>query len=169
MSGRSGRSILDGCSRQTTKPYLGWRSQENVGSDSRCSGRNTPNERLANSLRRSQQSNLDRFGQSSYGGGGSGGYSAAGHRHSRGATPGPAEWFVHDSIRSVSSAIAEFCKADDVPAAPLSAEEKLRRRRGRTQVRVEPSYGPKSRLVWLESSFVSSTTNVNKEGNSTQL
>jgi hypothetical protein len=92
-----------------------------------------------------------------------------GHRYSRESTPGPAEWFVHDSIRSVSSAIAEFCKADDVPLVPLSTEEKVRRRRGRTQVRNEGSHAPKSRLVWLESSFVSSTTNVNKEDNSTQL
>ncbi len=93
---------------------------------------------------------------------------------SRDNTPGPAEWFVHDSIKSVSCAIAEFCKADDVPAMPTSAEDKIRRRRNRT-TRSQTGYSenqyqqpPKSRLVWLESSFVSSTTNVNKN-NSTQL
>ena len=93
---------------------------------------------------------------------------------SRDNTPGPAEWFVHDSIKSVSCAIAEFCKADDVPALPTSAEDKIRRRRNRTtRSRTGDSENqyqqpPKSRLVWLESSFVSSTTNVNKN-NSTQL
>ena len=169
----SGRSILDGggagYSRPTQKPYLGWRSQENVATDGRC-GRNTPNERLASSLRRSQQSGLDRttpFGSLNSSLAGSSQWRGSG-RFSRDGTPGPADWFIHDSIRSVSSAIAEFCKADDVPAAPVSAEDKIRRRRGRTRVRGESDYPPKSRIVWLESSFVSSTTNVNKN-NSTQL
>jgi hypothetical protein len=179
----SGRSILDvgsgiggisgGYSRPAQKPYLGWRSQENVATSSDVrGGRNTPNERLASSLRRSQQSGLDRtttqFGSLNSSLTGSSQWRGSG-RYSRDGTPGPADWFIHDSIRSVSSAIAEFCKADDVPAAPISAEDKIRRRRGRTRVRGESDYQPKSRIVWLESSFVSSTTNVNKNSNSTQL
>ena len=112
----SGRSITDGYFRHS-KPYLGWRSQENVSSESQRhsggGGRNTPNERLAHSLRRSQQSGLDRFGNSNFAGNQNFYGSWQGHNRST-RDNAPADWFVHDSIRSVSSAIAEFCKADDV-------------------------------------------------------
>ena len=113
----SGRSMLDGGGGVSTvgysryqKPYLGWRSQENVTTDSKC-GRNTPNERLARSLRRSQQSGLDRtspFGSlnsslaGGYGQGATSWRGSAGSSFSRSNTPGPADWFVHDSIRYVN-------------------------------------------------------------------
>ena len=54
---------------------------------------------------------------------------------------------LHESINSVSSAIKEFCKADDVPLPP--PDEKMRQMRTRTKDQHQ-----KSRVAWMESSFV---------------
>ena len=55
---------------------------------------------------------------------------------------------LHESIKSVSSAIMEFCKADDVPLPPPDNKTKQRHIRTKDQHQ-------KSRVVWMESSFVS--------------
>jgi len=121
------------------KPYLGWRSQENI---SDCHS-NTPSQRLAYSLRKSKQSGSlnsvlveDSFCQT------------------------PSDWYIQDSIKSVSCAITEFCNAGDVPSAHTSQDDLLaKKQRNRGKCRDHKDLKPK--VVWLESSFVSLKDNPN--------
>lgn len=126
------------------KPYMGWRSQDNLMDGSAHSSKcTTPTERLAYSYRRAHMS-----------GGGEGGPNNAYAASLSQSLPRNclSEQYVHDSIRSVSSAIMEFCRAEDVPPPPPPA-----RRRGRSK---DTAAGhQRAKIVWLESSFVSSNTN----------
>jgi hypothetical protein len=53
---------------------------------------------------------------------------------------------VHDSIKSVSTAIMEFCQAEDVPQPPPPQPPVGPVRRRKEQ---------RTQIVWLESSFIS--------------
>ena len=136
-----------------SKPYIGWRSQDNL-----VSGRmTTPTERMAYSLRRgnigggassssvrswNQSSSTPTFFQQQ---------SGFGHGRPRDERQSAEHQLVHDSIRSVSSAIMEFCKAPDVPLPPPDEDTLKRRHRSRERQQ-------RSRVVWLESSFVSAAS-----------
>jgi len=133
-----------GYSTTTTKrPYLGWRSQDSLinGGAVAEDGKSrylTPAERLAWSCKQQQQR-----ASSGLGGGGLG-------LNPRQARVLHQHQLVHDSIKSVSTAIMEFCQAEDVPQPPppmpLPAVPPAVRRRKEHR----------AQIVWLESSFVSS-------------
>jgi hypothetical protein len=121
------------------KPYMGWRSQENIN-DGEQVLYNTPNQRLANSLRKSKFSGSLGSGLSTW---------------RKESSNRPPDWYIKDSIKSVSCAIAEFCRAGDVPADVPSREEISRRQRSRGRCRDHSE--PKPKIIWLESSFVTAT------------
>jgi hypothetical protein len=125
------------------KPYIGWRSQENISQcqDMHC---NTPSQRLAYSLRKSKQSgSLNSI------------VAEDSPRHKNVTKSN--DWYIQDSIKSVSSAIAEFCNADDSSTLPTSQEELLAKKH-RSRGRCRDHSEPKAKIVWLESSFVSTKT-----------
>jgi len=132
-----------GYSTTTKRPYLGWRSQDSLinGGAVAEDGKSrylTPAERLAWSCKQQQQR-----ASSGLGGGGLG-------LNPRQARVLHQHQLVHDSIKSVSTAIMEFCQAEDVPQPPppmpLPAVPPAVRRRKEHR----------AQIVWLESSFVSS-------------
>lgn len=106
----------------------------------------TPNQRLANSLRKSKLS-------------GSLGSGLSNPPWRKESNIGPSDWYIKDSIKSVSCAIAEFCKAGEVLVPVPSREEVARRQRSRGRCRGQCE--PKPKVIWLESSFVSATNNQN--------
>jgi len=158
----SHKSILDsdlgtanGLHSYQQKPYLGWRSQENV-SDGKLLYGITPNQRLAHSLKKSKMSGSLGSGLA----GDSGCSSWRKESYMREYNSGPADWYIKDSIKSVSCAIAEFCKSGDPPKPSLLTNERLTRRQ-MSRSRCRDQSDPRPRIIWLESSFVSSTNNVN--------
>ena len=149
------------------KLYLGWRSQDNLLDSKLSTLSNDPSQRLAYTYKqgilsgrasvagsfpdRGRQSNSD------FGGSRSQSYTRSLPRNCYGSNHQPLSNHLqpldqpndlHESIKSVSSAIMEFCKADDVPLPP--PDENVRRRHIRTKDQHQ-----KSRVVWMESSFVS--------------
>ena len=135
---------------------LGWRSQDSLinnedpqrfGSSSKYL---TPNERLAYSYRhggRSASSHSGIIGTNT-------GNNRYGLVHQQRAALNrnyASEQLVHDSIKSVSSAIMEFCTAPDVPDVIRTPPTRHRMRSGGTGAK-EPH---RAQIVWLESSFVS--------------
>lgn len=135
------------------KPYTGWRSQENI-SDCHKMHCNTPSQRLAYSLRKSKQTgSLSSIVAED----------SSRHRksHKKEFDAPASDWYIQDSIKSVSSAIAEFCNADDVPVLPPTQEELLAKKH-RSRGRCRDHNEPKPKIVWLESSFVSAKTNSEK-------
>jgi len=126
----------------TKKPYLGWRSEENLNDGIRNLS-NTPNQRLANSLRTSKLS----------GSLGSGLAVSPWRKETY-----KEDWYIKDSIKSVSSAIAEFCKAGDVSVSCLEEVPKVKHK---NRSRCRDKWKEKPRVVWLESSFVSGNCNEN--------
>ena len=149
MSGRStncsNRSLLQRANASHQRHYMGWRSQDNLLENGRMS---TPNERMGYSLRRSQLASgpstgsVRSCGSSYYPNDPVPNYSQSLPRSM------VSDQLVHDSIRSVSSAIMEFCKADEVPLPPPDPETIRRRHRSK-------DHHQRSKVVWLESSFVS--------------
>jgi hypothetical protein len=133
------------------RPYLGWRSQESLVDDDLTSKYSTPAERLASSYRRGQIQQARKQRES-----------AVRNHHSLPRNCIAEQLYVHESIKSVSSAIMEFCQAQDVPAPPPPQ----RRRSGRSKDGIN-----RPKIVWLESSFVSSTpaTTVNKNSSESKL
>ena len=151
----SNRSTLMARATGHNKPYIGWRSQDNL-----ISGRmTTPTERMAYSLRQKNLAGATSTGsvrswtQPS---------SSSAYFHSQSSRLPQTlprdellrgeQQFVHDSIRSVSTAIMEFCNAPDVPLPPPDEETMKRRHRSRERQQ-------RSRVVWVESSFVSAADN----------
>jgi len=128
----------------TKRPYLGWRSQDSLinGAAVAEDGKSrylTPAERLAWSCKQQQQ----RAASMAVGTSGGGGLGL----NPRQARVLHQHQLVHDSIKSVSTAIMEFCQAEDVPQPPpLPAVPPAVRRRKEHR----------AQIVWLESSFVSS-------------
>ena len=142
-----GRPPNNSYSNHIKRPYLGWRSQDSLingaGGSVSESRYLTPAERLAWSCKQQQQRASSAGG---FGGGGSGpGGGGSLHRHNRAMQQ---HQMVHDSIKSVSTAIMEFCQAEDVPQPPppLPAAPSIPRRRKEHR----------AQIVWLESSFISS-------------
>lgn len=125
------------------RPYLGWRSQDSLinGASASESRYLTPAERLAWSCKQEQQRASSSAGGSVGGGAGSNGLQQR-HRAMQ------QHQMVHDSIKSVSTAIMEFCQAEDVPQPPppVPAAPPIARRRKEHR----------AQIVWLESSFISS-------------
>ena len=125
---------------------LGWRSQDSLingaGGSVSESRYLTPAERLAWSCKQQQQRASSAGG---FGGGSGPGGGGSLHRHNRAMQQ---HQMVHDSIKSVSTAIMEFCQAEDVPQPPppLPAAPSIPRRRKEHR----------AQIVWLESSFISS-------------
>lgn len=122
-------------SSQARRPYLGWRSQDSLVTpeDSRFL---TPAERLARSYKKDVR-------QPPASAKNNGRVVAAFPQHHQ---------LVHDSIKSISTAIMEFCQAEDVPSLPPAAPC--------IRSAVGGGHGggrPRNRIVWLESSFVSSS------------
>ena len=119
------------------KPYLGWRSTDNLQNDAESSNPVllvTPNERLARRYHhpatQQRSASSSRISSSSFEGGG-------GFDRPRSTALREFPHFgVHDSIRSVTSAILDYCENDDANGA--SKDEITR---------------PK--MVWKESSFLS--------------
>ena len=137
------------------RPYLGWRSQDSLNEkDHRGRGQNSstflsPAERLAYTYRQTssllpgqpqqpQQHDLLRCQQ---------GNSRASFEQK----------FLHDSIKSVSTAIMEFCNAEDVPQPPptVTSNHAKTRNNPRASEAKEPHH--RTKIIWLESSFVSSS------------
>ncbi len=146
------------------RPYLGWRSQEGgLNDDPRSLKYVNPAERLAYSYRRASRSRSggDVHSTPFYppdpltscqtlprGGGG--------NSHLNNNNCQIAEKFLHDSIRSVSSAIMEFCQAEDVPPPPPPSRAV---QRPRTHKTASTGGGhQRAKIVWLESSFVSTAS-----------
>ena len=149
------------------KLYLGWRSQDNLLDSKLSTLSNDPSQRLAYTYKQGILSGRasvagafpDRGRQSvsDFGGSRSQSYTRSLPRNCFGSNqnhltnhlqPLDQPNDLHESIKSVSSAIMEFCKADDVPLPP--PDEKARQRHIRTKDQHQ-----KSRVVWMESSFVS--------------
>ena len=109
------------------KPYLGWRSQDSLVNDHDTSARLlTPAERLAQSYKKR-------------------GSTQATQKRRCHLDNASSQQLVHDSIKSISTAIMEFCQAEDVPQQrPDTSNHGQRQKR------------QKGRIIWLESSFVSS-------------
>lgn len=128
------------------RPYLGWRSQDsliNDADDPNGRGRRllTPAERLAYSYRHGSCS------------------SARPNRQQQSLSKKScyaSEQLVHESIKSVSTAIMEFCQAEDVPQLPHASLQSPARTSTRTERRSRKEN--RAQIVWLESSFVSATT-----------
>ena len=130
------------------RPYLGWRSQDSLNENNDDYQRKpssthfmSPAERLAYSYRKANastpglhQASLATKRQEGI------------HRACRASYQ---QTFLHDSIKSVSTAIMEFCNAEDVPQPPPPTPPavKYAHRRAKDHHR--------TRIVWLESSFVS--------------
>ena len=145
----------------TRRPYLGWRSQDSLHSEdphqrsSRMTSKYlTPAERLAYSYRHGGRSTSASAGNR---------YNnvVALHQRHPGLSKGYAsDQFVHDSIKSVSSAIMEFCRAPDVPDN-IRTPSRSRMRSGgsssggRDSARSGTVKEHRAQIVWLESSFVS--------------
>jgi len=122
---------------------MGWRSQENV-SDGRALFGITPSQRLSESLRKSKVS----------GSLGTGLPEESSHTNSRKESYN-CDWYINDSIKSVSFAIAEYCKVS-CDEKSLSTKERIARRQvNRNRNGFRPS------KVWMESSFLSSAININ--------
>ena len=147
------------------KPYIGWRSQDNL-----VSGRmTTPTERMAYSLRRGNLAGGSSTGSVRSWTQPSSTSSFFHQQHSR-FTPSQQrsdrlageQQLVHDSIRSVSSAIMEFCNAPDVPLPPPDVDTLKRRHRSKERQQ-------RSRVVWLESSFVSAASSNPAKSNGNAL
>lgn len=142
---------------QTRRPYLGWRSQDSLHSEdphqrtSRTTSKYlTPAERLAYSYRHGGRSTSASAGNR---------YNVVPlhQRHHTGLSKGyVSDQYVHDSIKSVSSAIMEFCKAPDVPDN-IRTPSRSRMRSGGSSSGGNGSRNKehRSQIVWLESSFVS--------------
>ena len=160
------------------KPYLGWRSQDNLLDSKLSNLSNDPAQRLAYTYKHGvlsgRASVAGTVGHFGVGGsrlardGGSFGYidgTARSQSYSRSlprncygshlteALPHSSlqqdqQNELHESIKSVSSAIMEFCKADDVPLPP--PDERTKRRQIRTS-----NQHKSTKVVWMESSFVS--------------
>ena len=140
----SNRSTLMQRAGANTKPYIGWRSQDNL-----VSGRmTTPTERMAYSLRRGSNNMTNSGSARSWTQSSSTPTFFQQQSRPRDERQVAEHQLVHDSIRSVSTAIMEFCKAPDVPLPP--PDEDTLKRRHRSKERQQ-----RSRVVWLESSFVS--------------
>ena len=133
-------------SNHVRRPYLGWRSQDSLNEHNDYYRNKSsvhfmsPAERLASTYRKSNISAL-------------GLHPEAKRCHlQRGGEGGRAsceQKFLHDSIKSVSTAIMEFCSAEDVPQPPPPQLSST-------------NFAPrKSRIVWLESSFVSAAATTN--------
>ena len=150
------------------KSYLGWRSQDNLLDSKTSAFSNDPTQRLAYTYKQGILSgrasvtgvstDRSRLSTQDFGGIRSQSYSRSLPRNCFGSqlshlkpnqlNPQDSQTDLHESIKSVSSAIMEFCKADDVPLPP--PDEKIRQMRTRTKDQHQ-----KSRVVWMESSFVS--------------
>ena len=141
------------------RPYLGWRSTDSLNakgdSDDRTSTSAfmTPAERLALSYRRAVASPLP-FSSSSR----NGHALREGQRPASRLAKAVESNFVHDSIKSVSTAIMEFCQAEEVPPPPPAS---TRHAKAAGNAPLEPEMRPRRKeprmqIIWLESSFVSS-------------
>lgn len=116
------------------RPYLGWRSQDSLINQDKNSSLLTPAQRLASSYRHPPQPLK---------------------QPQRTTNSRMQHQMVHDSIKSISTAIMEFCQAEDVPPAPPPTQT--------TPINPRPPRGQKNaQIVWLESSFVSSTNSESK-------
>ena len=172
-SNASSRSFLHSSNTMRQKAYLGWRSQDNLLDSKLSTLSNDPTQRLAYTYKQGILS-----GRASASGAFSGGSRLAsdsfgnidgGMRSQSYSRSLPRNCFgsqlhelsykpqqqqkdqqteLHESIKSVSSAIMEFCKAEDVPLPP--PDDRTRRRHIRTKDQHQ-----KARVVWMESSFVS--------------
>ena len=134
------------------RPYLGWRSQDSLndrGADRGFQNSSkflSPAERLAQSYR--QTSSTPAAAAST---------TFAGQNSVRCQEKNRASFeqkFLHDSIKSVSTAIMEFCNAEDVPQAPPT-HYPARVIKPTSRMGKEPH---RTKIIWLESSFVSSST-----------
>lgn len=119
-------------SSQQRRPYMGWRSQDSLVATEETRFL-TPAERLAHSYKKDvRQPSSKNNGRV---------VPAFPQQHQ----------LVHDSIKSISTAIMEFCQAEDVPSLPTGPCI----RSSATAAAV--GGGRRNRIVWLESSFVTST------------
>ena len=165
----STRSFLHSSSNTNMrqKLYLGWRSQDNLLDSKLSTLSNDPTQRLAYTYKQGVLSGRasvsgtvsDRgrgLSSDDFVGARSQSYSRSLPRNCFGShlhqltsnQPHEQQHELHESIKSVSSAIMEFCKADDVPLPPPDNKTKQRHIRTKDQHQ-------KSRVVWMESSFVS--------------
>ena len=175
----STRSFLHSSSNSNMrqKLYLGWRSQDNLLDSKLSTLSNDPSQRLAYTYKQGILSGRasvsgavsDRgrgLSSDDFGGARSQSYSRSLPRNCFGShlnhlpsnQPQEQQNELHESIKSVSSAIMEFCKADDVPLPP--PDDNTKRRHIRTKDQHQ-----KSRVVWMESSFVSGKDNGNANEN----
>ena len=177
ISNVSNRSFLHSSNNtMRQKVYLGWRSQDNLLDAKSSTFSNDPTQRLAYTYKQGVLSgrasvsgafsDRSRLSSDDFGGTRSQSYSRSLPRNCFGSQlqhlPNPQQQDqqtdLHESIKSVSSAIMEFCKADDVPLPPPDDQTRLRHIRTKDQHQ-------KSRVVWMESSFVSGKDNTATNGN----
>ena len=178
----SSKSFLHSSMRQKT--YLGWRSQDNLLDAKLSTLSNDPTQRLAYTYKQGILSGRASVSGAFTGGGriSSDSFSNTGGMRSQSYSRSlPRNCFgsqlhelpnnqqqndqqneLHESIRSVSSAIMEFCKADDVPLPP--PDDNIRRRHIRTKDQHQ-----KSKVVWMESSFVSGKDSGSMNNNNIQI
>ena len=172
----SSSNTLQHSSNTRQKLYLGWRSQDNLLDPKLSTLSNDPTQRLAYTYKQGILSGRasvsgtvsDRsrgLSNDDFGGARSQSYSRSLPRNCFGSNlhhlssnqPQEQQIELHESIKSVSSAIMEFCKADDVPLPP--PDDITKRRHIRTKDQPQ-----KSRVVWMESSFVSGKDSENTNG-----
>ena len=127
------------------RPYLGWRSQDSLINGTTSESRYlTPAERLAWSCKHQQKRDAMLANGAKHGSDGGGLHPHPHPRHAR--LLQQHNMLVHDSIKSVSTAIMEFCQAEDVPQPPPPQPPVGPVRRRKEQ---------RAQIVWLESSFIS--------------